>query len=85
MRNCGQQGGARCFESHRLGHAASVSATTKYPDVNPRVDIDDEGLRGTTAARLNQPALRDPHPKNAGAKAAADPSYIGNPRLDAVD
>lgn len=49
------------------------------------IDIDDEGLRGTTAALLTYPTLQDPRPKNARAKAAADPSHIGNPSLGAVD
>jgi len=49
------------------------------------IDIDDEGLRGTTAALLTHPTLQDPRPKNARAKAAADPSHIVNPSLGAID
>ncbi len=46
---------------------------------------DGEGRHEGIQALLTHPALRDPRPKSAGAKQAANANHIGDPALDTAD
>jgi len=47
--------------------------------------VDGEGPRAAIRALLADPRLRDPSPRSAGARAAADPGHAGDPALDTVE